>query len=200
MNAFNLRQPPAESVASEDPNPRLEALESSVAELRRRVEATPPTSGVALLVSSADLDRQMAALMIATGAASMGVEAYVFFAFFGIAALRRPAPPPRPRSPIDRVLGWFLPKGRNALGLSHMHFGGLGTLMLQKRMRDHNVPDLNELFAMAAEGGVRMSVCATSLDLMGLQRGDLIDYPGLEACGVGTFLSRGHDSRVTLFV
>ncbi len=53
---------------------------------------------------------------------------------------------------------------------------------------------------MAKESGVRIRVCDMSMDLMGIRMDELIDYPGLEQCGVATFMETALHSCVTLFV
>jgi peroxiredoxin family protein len=78
--------------------------------------------------------------------------------------------------------------------------GGVGTAMLRKRMKDKGVADCDDLLRMASETGVRIAVCDMSLDLLGLRLQDLVDYPGLEVCGVATFLSDALDCSATLFI
>lgn len=179
---------------------RLAQVDGAIAALWSRVDELPASSGVSVLVSSADLDRLLAALTIAIGAASMGGPASLFFSFWGVAALRKPDAKSRARSLLERLLGWLLPCGASSLGLSRMHMGGVGTSMLKRRMHDKNIPGVDALFAMAAECGVRLYVCTTTLELMGLALDDLIDYPSIEACGVSAFLSTAYDSRLTLTV
>ena len=53
---------------------------------------------------------------------------------------------------------------------------------------------------MARESGVKISVCDTTMSLMGMNLADLIDYPGLEVCGVATFLGRAEKSATTMFI
>ena len=66
---------------SEELNRRIEALEARVQELSHPAQAS---SGVALMFHSCDLDRVLAGMTLATGAASMGEPARLFFAFWAI--------------------------------------------------------------------------------------------------------------------
>ena len=50
--------------------------------------------------------------------------------------------------------------------------GGMGTRLMRKRMRDKSQVDLDGLFQMAADSGVRILVCEQSLDLLGLTMDD----------------------------
>jgi peroxiredoxin family protein len=98
------------------------------------------------------------------------------------------------------MFGTLLPNGRNKLALSQMHMGGMGTMMLKDLMKKKNTASLDQLFEVAAMIGVKIKVCEMSMDLMGFQRGELIDYPELEFCGVATFLADANDSSVQLFL
>jgi peroxiredoxin family protein len=171
---------------------RLAKLEREFADERR--------SGLAIAVSSGGLDDVMSSLMLATTSASMGQEVQLFFTFWAVSALRRADAAPRRVGWVDRILGRLLPRGSNALCLSTMHWAGAGTAMMRSRMKQKGLASCDELIAMAAESGVRISVCAATLDLLGLSRADLIDYPNLELCGAATFLAIAQKSATTIFI
>ena len=175
------------------------SLEARLAKLERAVQAQR-REGTLILLSSGDYDQVHKGLSLATGAASMGQDVHVFVTLWATAALRRPDPPSRVRGWVERVFGWLLPKGAGALSLSRMHFGGAGTAMMRRRMSDKGIPDCAELLEMAREAGVRISVCEMTMDLLGLNRADLIDYPGLELCGVATFTAAAGTSATTLVI
>jgi len=56
------------------------------------------------------------------------------------------------------------------------------------------------MIEMAGELGVKIYVCEMSMDLMGLKREEMIDYPGLDYAGVAKFLEEAMNSRVQLFI
>ena len=56
------------------------------------------------------------------------------------------------------------------------------------------------LVELAGELGVGLRVCEMSMRLLGLQREELIDYPGLSCCGVATFLETATRSRLSMFI
>jgi peroxiredoxin family protein len=172
------------------------SLEARVERLEReRPHARP---GLSIVVASGDLDRLMAALVLANGAATMGQPVDMFFSFWATAALVRD-PPRRGRGWFARLLGWVLPRGTRGLALSRLHLGGLGTALLSRRMKTIGIPTCAELLAMAREAGVRISVCEMTMSLMGLSLEDLVDYPGLRLCGAVTFLESAEKSTA-LFV
>jgi peroxiredoxin family protein len=175
---------------------RIAALEHRVNEL----EAAPAQAiedRLAMVVFSGDLDKAIAALIIATGAAAMGLEASMFFTFWGIGAVKK-----QKRFAGKHILeqGFtaMLPSGLGQLGLSQMNFFGAGAQIIRKLMRDHAVSSPEELFAMAQELGVRMVVCDMSRELLGVRDEELID--GLETGGVATFLGDAARAKVTLFI
>ena len=150
-----------------------------------------------MVVFSGDLDRVMAALVIATGAASMGMEVSMFFTFWGLSVLKKERRLAG-KNLLEKAFSAMTPAGIKGLGVSKMNFGGAGALMLRKMMKDKDVASVEELFAMAREMGVRVVACTMSMDVMGVSEGELID--GLEFGGVATYLGDAADSKVTLFI
>ena len=87
---------------------------ATVAQGRR--PAAPPTEAVAskkktIVVFSSDFDKLMAAFIIANGAAAMGSEVTMFFTFWGLNVLRRPAAVPVQKNLVERMFGWMMPRG-----------------------------------------------------------------------------------------
>ena len=121
---------------------------------------------LSMVVFSGDLDKLLAAMIIATGAAAMGTKVVMFFTFWGTAALRDAKKNVGGKDFMSKMFGWMLPKGRNALKLSQMHMGGMGTAMLKNLMKKKNAPSLDQLFEIAAQLGVSINVCQMSMDLM----------------------------------
>ena len=150
-----------------------------------------------MVVFSGDLDRVMAALVIATGAASMGMEVSMFFTFWGLSALKKKRQLAG-KNVLEKAFSIMTPAGIGGLGVSKMNFAGAGALMLRKMMKDKDVANVEELFAMAREMNVRIVACTMSMDVMGVKEGELID--NLEFGGVATYLGDASDSKVTLFI
>ncbi len=158
-----------------------------------------PASGATLVVFSCELDRVLASLVIANGAAAMGGPVTLFFTFWGLNALRRDNPGPmKGKTLMDRMFGWMMPRGADRLPLSRMHMGGLGTALMKYRMRSKSLPNVHGLLESARASGVRLVACSMSMDAMGLQQGDLID--GVEIGGVADFLGAASKTPANLFV
>jgi peroxiredoxin family protein len=98
------------------------------------------------------------------------------------------------------MFGWMLPKGASKLKLSQMNMGGAGTAMMKYLMKKKNVASMEQMIALAADLGVKIYVCEMSMDLMGFQREEMIEYPDLTYCGVAKFLEEAMDSKIQLFL
>ena len=176
-------------------------IEKELTELKARLDSAPGMENkLSMIVFSGDLDKHLASLIIATGAAAMGMKVVLFYTFWGTAALRDPAKKIGGKSFMGKMFGFMLPKGRNKLKLSQMHMAGMGTAMMKDLMKKKNVASLDQLFEVAAALQVQINICEMSMDLMGMKKEEMIDYPGLKVCGVATFLADAKESAVQLFI
>ncbi|MDE2181542.1 MAG: DsrE/DsrF/DrsH-like family protein [Alphaproteobacteria bacterium] len=151
--------------------------------------------GKTLLMFSDDLDKAFAAFVIANGAAAMDSPVTMFFAFWGLNVLRKPASS-KGKDLLAKMFGFMMPKGPDKLKLSKMNMMGMGTTMMKHVMKKKNVKLLPELIASAREQGVRLVACSMSMDVMGIRQEELID--GVEVGGVVTFLSAAEKSNATM--
>ncbi len=157
------------------------------------------TTRKTLIVFSGDLDKVLAAFVIANGAAAMGDDVTMFFTFWGLNALRKPAAPhTNGKSFLQGMFGRMMPRGPDKLALSKMNFGGLGATMMKRVMRQQNVSTLADLIDTAREQGIKMMACTMSMDVMGLKPEELID--GLEYVGVASYLGEADEANVNLFI
>ncbi len=133
-----------------------------------------------IVLHSGDMDKVYSALIIANGALAMGMEATIFFTFWGLQRLKKGG----------------LEKGP----LSKMHFLGLGKWMVKRRMKQANVASLERLLTDFKELGGKVMACDMTMEIMGIRpedlRQDLID----EYCAVGSFIQDARNSKVTLFI
>ena len=176
-------------------------VEKELLALKSKVDEMPGQENkISMIVFSGELDKQIAAMIIATGAAAMGMKVVMFFTFWGTAALREPKKKVSGKDFMSKMFGFKLPKGRNKTILSKMHMAGIGTAMLKDLMKKKNVASMDQLFDAAGVMGVEINICEMSMDLMGFNKEEMIDYPNISFCGVATFLANAKESAVQLFI
>jgi peroxiredoxin family protein len=151
------------------------------------LEAQAPKDALAMGVMNGSLDYTMAAFIVALGAAAYDMEVDMFFTFWGTATLRDPKKSAK-KGFIDKMFGVMLPRGTGKLPLSQMQMLGMGPVMIKKVMKAHGAKSLEELMKEAGEMGIRIHVCTMSMDLMGIKKEELIDYPHMDYVGAGTFV------------
>jgi peroxiredoxin family protein len=154
---------------------------------------------VTIVLLSGDMDRAMAAFIIATGAAAMGMQVTVFFTFWGLNTLRRKGSASSAKDWLRRMFGLLNKGGADSLPLSRFHFWGLGTKMMQKVMKQNRMPGVPELMETALDLGVRFIACTTTMGLMGITKDTLIE--GVDQfAGVTTYLAEAKQGSVNLFI
>lgn len=135
---------------------------------------------VTIIVHSGDLDKIYSALIIANGALAMGMEASLFFTFWGLQRLEKGG----------------LEKGP----LSKMNMLGLGRWMVKRRMKAAKVATLEKLLADFKELDGKIIACEMTMEVMGIKkedlRTDLIDEYG----AVGTYVQEARGSAINLFI
>ncbi len=181
----------------------MEHIETQLAELKTQLDALQkksPENKLSMICFSGDLDKALASFIIATGAVAMGMDVVMFFTFWGTPVLRDANKSVGGKDTMGKMFGAMLPKGTGGVKLSKMNMGGMGTAMMKSLMKQKNVASLDQMIKMAEELGVRIYVCEMSMDLMGFKREEMIQYEGLEFCGVAKFLEEAMDSKIQLFI
>ena len=182
---------------------KIEDIEKQVAELQTQMESISKNTAenkISIIVFSGDLDKVLAAFVIATGAVAMGLDVVMFFTFWGTPILRDNEKKVDGKDFMGKMFGTMLPKGTGSVKLSKMNMGGMGTAMMKSLMKKKNVASLEQMLELSGELGVRIFICEMSMDLMGFKREEMIDYPNLTFCGVATFLEEAKGSKVQLFI
>ena len=133
-----------------------------------------------IVLHSGDMDKVYSALIVGNGALAMGMEASIYFTFWGLQRLQKGG----------------LEKGP----LSKMHMLGLGKWMIKQRMKKANVASLERLLADFKELGGKIIACEMTMEIMGISRGSLREDWIDEYGAVGTYIQEARDSAVTLFI
>jgi peroxiredoxin family protein len=135
---------------------------------------------VTIILHSGDMDKVYSALIIANGALAMGMEATIFFTFWGLQRLQKGG----------------LEKGP----LSKMNFLGLGKWMIQRRMKKSNVVSLERLMEDFKDLGGVIMACDMTMEIMGIRPEDLEQEYIDQYCAVGSYVQAARESKVTLFI
>ncbi len=151
-----------------------------------------------MIVFDGDLDKAIAAFIIANGAASMGRPVTMFFTFWGLNVLRKSEKQNVKKSFVEGMFSKMMPRGANKLKLSSMNMMGMGSKMMKTIMKQKNVSSLEDLIKSAMDSGVKVIACTMSMDVMGIHAEELID--GIEYAGVASYLDAAEDSDVNLFI
>ncbi|NLE94543.1 MAG: NAD(FAD)-dependent dehydrogenase [Dehalococcoidia bacterium] len=133
-----------------------------------------------IVLQSGDFDKVYSALIIANGALAMGMEASIFFTFWGLQRLKKGQ----------------LDKGP----LSKMHFFGLGKWMIKRRMKQANAVSLERMLSDFVELGGKLMACDMTMEIMGVKKEDLRDDLISDYCAVGSYIQEARESSITLFI
>lgn len=139
-----------------------------------------------IILSKATLENVYAAFILANGARAEGIDAELFFTFFGLEAIQKKklehlhvATVGNPAMHIPTMIG-SLP-GMEAFATS----------MMQKEMEKIDIPPVHEFLEILSASGVKLWACKLAMDMFHLKKEDLIDdLDGVLT--VGDFYHRGN--------
>ncbi|WP_134685298.1 DsrE/DsrF/DrsH-like family protein [Brevibacillus migulae] len=151
-----------------------------------------------IVLFSGDLDKAIAAFIIANGAAAYEHDVTIFCTFWGLNALRKDESVLVKKNWLEKAFGWMMPRGANKLGLSKLNMLGMGPQMIKHVMKKHNALSLPQLIELAQEQGVKLVACTMTQELLGLKDEELID--GVEFAGVAAYLGDANQAKINLFI
>ena len=135
---------------------------------------------VTIVLHSGDMDKVYSALIVANGALAMGMEASIYFTFWGLQRLQK--------------------DGLEKDPLSKMHMLGLGKEMIKQRMEKASVVSLERLMEDFKELGGKIIACEMTMEIMGIKRKDLREEWIDEYGAVGSYVQEARGSTVSLFI
>jgi peroxiredoxin family protein len=131
--------------------------------------ATPITK-VSIVVSKGSLEGIYPGLIMANGARMEGIEANLFFTFFGMDAITKRRQHGIKVATVGNP-GMHLPTLLGAVpGMSWM-----ATKMMARKMESLDIPPIPEFIQLCADSGVRLFACKASVDMFGLTKADFVD-------------------------
>src|SRR4030067_3546916 len=124
---------------------------------------------VTIVLFSGDLDKAIAAFVIATAAASMGMSVNIFFTFWGLNAIKKEGGIIKGQNWMQKMMNIMNYGHAKKLALSKLNMLGMGPAMLKIMMSRKKVPSLPEFIKTAKALGVRFYPCEMSMTVMGLK-------------------------------
>ena len=156
---------------------------------------------ITIAVLSGDLERTLAAFMLAATGASMGMEVSMFFTFWGLNIIKRNEGNIKSKGLMRKMLNFMNRGGSRRLKLSRFNMFGLGTWMMKRLMRDTNMPSVDEYITMVKDMGVKLIACTTTCGVMGIPpEKDTFRSEVESLAGAAYFLNEARQSKVTLFI
>jgi peroxiredoxin family protein len=145
---------------------------------------------VAIVVSKGSLEGIYPALIMANGARMEGIEADLFFTFFGLDAIRKDRLAKIKVATVGNP-GMHMPTWLGALP----GFSALATKMMQRQMEKIDIPPIPEFMELVADSGVRLYACKATVDMFGLTMADFI--PEVEGIiSVGEFYEQAAGGQI----
>jgi peroxiredoxin family protein len=149
-----------------------------------------PIEKVSIIISKGSLEGIYPALIMANGARAEGIEANLFFTFFGLDAIHKQridhikvATVGNPGMHIPTLLG----------GLPGM--SALATHMMNKKMEGLDIPPIHEFIEMIGDTGAGMYACKASVDMFGLSADDFVEQVQ-EIITVGEFYDKAAGGQI----
>ena len=149
-----------------------------------------PITKVSIIISKGSLEGIYPGLIMANGARAEGIEANLFFTFFGLDAIHKAR---HEHIKLATV-------GNPGLHLSTMAGGlpGVSTVMthyMNHKMEQLDIPSIPEFVEMIADTGAGMYACKASVDLFGLEKNDFIEQVQ-DIITVGEFYERAAGGQI----
>ena len=129
-----------------------------------------PISKVSIIISKGSLDGIYPGLIMANGARAEGMEANLFFTFFGLDAIHRKR--------VDHIK--VATVGNPAMHMATLVGGlpgmsALATHMMSKKMEQLDIPPIHEFIEMIGDTGAGLYACKASVDMFGLTKDDFVE-------------------------
>lgn len=151
-----------------------------------------------IVLFSGDMDKVLAAFILATTSASMGLEVNMFFTFWGLNVIRKPKVTSG-KNLLQKMMNFMNKGGADRLTLSKFNMLGMGPAMMKVMMKQSKVPGIPEMITLAKELGVKFTACTTSFAFMGFEKDDFID--GVDSfAGAATYLQGAREGKMSYFI
>ena len=152
-----------------------------------------------ITMSSDDLDRALTGFILATTAASMGMEVSMFFTFGGLNIIKKNNSGVKSKGLARKILNFINRGGSKRLRLSKYNMFGLSTWMMKRLMRETHMMSVEEFIIMAHQMGIKLVACTATIGVMGLSE-DAFRSEVETFAGAAYYLNEARESGVSLFI
>jgi len=155
------------------------------------IAAAPKTlEKVAIVISKGSLEGIYPGLIMANGARMEGIEADLFFTFFGLDAIRKDRYEKIKVATVGNP-GMHLPTWLGGLP----GFSALATRMMNRQMEKIDIPPVPEFIELLADSGVHLYACKATVDMSGLTMDDFVPQVD-EIISVGQFYEKAAGGQI----
>jgi peroxiredoxin family protein len=125
---------------------------------------------VAIICSKGSLDMAYPGLILANAARMMGIDAMVFFTFWGLDIITE--------KKVDKLHAGLV--GNPSAPMPHMVAGipgmeAFATMMMKKKIEDIEIPPIRELLETLDAAGCELYACRMAMDMFDLEESDLVE-------------------------
>ena len=145
---------------------------------------------VAIVISKGSLEGIYPGLIMANGARMEGIEADLFFTFFGLDAIRKDRYEKIKVATVGNP-GMHMPTWLGALpGMS-----ALATRMMKRQIEKIDIPPIPEFIELVADSGAHLYACKATVDMFGLTMDDFVPQVD-EIISVGEFYEQAAGGQI----
>jgi peroxiredoxin family protein len=166
-------------------------MSATLHELSPQLDAPPePIQKVCIVISKGSLEGVYPGLIMANGARMEGIEADVFFTFFGLDAIRKGRNSKIKVATVGNP-GLHMPTFLGSLpGMS-----ALATRMMSRQMSKLDIPPIDEFIELVSDSGVGLYGCKATVDMFGLTMDDFVPQVN-EIITVGEFYEKAAGAQI----
>ena len=155
------------------------------------LQAEPATiEKVSIVISKGSLEGIYPGLIMANGARMEGIEADLFFTFFGLDAIRRDRYEKIKVATVGNP-GMHLPTLIGAIP----GFSALATRMMKRQMEEIDIPPIPEFIELVTDSGARLYACKATVDMFGLSMDDFVPQVD-DIISVGEFYEKAAGGQI----
>jgi peroxiredoxin family protein len=166
-------------------------------EIQLAMKKDPAARKACIIASKGSLDWAYPPLILSTAAAAAGLQAAVFFTFYGLNIIHKDFEHRLQVSPVGNP-AMPMPVPMPDIVTAMPGMTAMATSMMKSMFRKKGVATIRELLDAARESEVRLIACQMTMDVFGYQQADFIE--GVEFGGAAAFLSEARRAHVTLFI